>query len=123
MKGILKKIIIFVVVFICIVVVWSMVSGKKDSSESLTSSSGTVDTSLLSTEQSVVADEFLNTLINLHTITLDDAIFSDARFASLVDYTVQLTPQTVGRSNPFTPVGFTPSSTTIDTEVENTIEE
>ncbi len=123
MKGILKKIIIFVVVFICIVVVWSMVSGKKDSSESLTSSSGTVDTSLLSTEQSVVADEFLNTLINLHTITLDDAIFSDARFASLVDYTVQLTPQTVGRSNPFTPVGFTPSSTTTDTEVENTIEE
>jgi len=121
----LKKIIMFVVAFICIVVVWSIISGKKDSTDTLTSSADSVDSSLLGDGQGQVADEFLNTLIHLHTITLNDSIFSDAQFASLIDFTVQLTPQTVGRPNPFTPVGFTSTSITETDEIdtEESIEE
>jgi|JI10StandDraft_1071094.scaffolds.fasta_scaffold30699_2 hypothetical protein len=112
MKGMLKKIIIFVVVFILIVILVKVVGGKKDSGGSLTSSAEDVDTSLLGEGQSEVADEFLNTLLNLNTITLEGSVFSDPRFTSLVDYTVALTPQPLGRSNPFLPVGSTSVTTT-----------
>lgn len=117
MKGMLKKIIIFVVVFILIVIVIKMVGGDKQQDQSLTSSAVDVDTSLLGDEQSQVADEFLNTLLNLNTITLEGGIFTDPRFTALVDYTVALTPQPVGRSNPFSPVGST-TTAAVDTATD-----
>lgn len=108
----LKKVIIFVIVFILVVILIKVVGGEKDSTQSLTSSADTADSSLLGEDQSQVADEFLNTLLNLNTITLEGSVFSDPRFTSLVDYTVALTPQPLGRSNPFLPVGSTSATTT-----------
>lgn len=118
MKGMLKKIIIFVVVFILVVIVIKIVGGDKKQTQSLTSSAVDVDTSLLGDEQSQVADEFLNTLLNLNSITLEGGIFTDPRFTTLEDYTVALTPQPMGRPNPFSPVGTTTTTTVADTTVE-----
>lgn len=45
------------------------------------------------------------TLVNeLQPISFDTSIFSDARFMSLVDITTPITPETIGRLDPFAPV-------------------
>lgn len=54
---------------------------------------------------SPVSQEILLTLGSLHTITLDPALFADPLFASLVDSSTVLPPQTSGRRNPFAPIG------------------
>jgi len=48
--------------------------------------------------------ELLQRLNELKAIELDTAIFSDDRFTSRVDVVPVLTPQQVGRDNPFLPV-------------------
>lgn len=54
---------------------------------------------------SPVSQELLVTLQNLHTIKLDNSIFSDPLFQSLTSFGVTLPPENVGRRNPFLPVG------------------
>ncbi len=49
--------------------------------------------------------EFLQTLQQLRDITLDGTVFDDARFQSLVDFRQTITPEPVGRPNPFAPIG------------------
>lgn len=110
MKGMLKKIIIFVIVFILVIVAWSIISGKKDDTNRTLTSSAT-ESDLLDEDESAVADTFLNTLLDLNTLTLDDTIFGDPRFQSLVDHRVVLTPQPEGRSNPYLPTGSSTTST------------
>lgn len=55
--------------------------------------------------QSPVSQELLVSLANLHTIKLDNGIFSDPLFTSLTSFGVELPPENVGRRNPFLPVG------------------
>jgi len=55
--------------------------------------------------QSPLSQELLVTLSNLHTIRLDDSIFTDPLFQSLTSFGVELPPENVGRRNPFLPVG------------------
>ena len=54
---------------------------------------------------SPLSQEILTTLGQLHTITLNPAIFTDPVFASLSDFGVTIPPQQAGRRNPFAPVG------------------
>jgi hypothetical protein len=55
---------------------------------------------------SQVGQEFLTLLLNLKTITLNDAIFSKPAFKDLQDYTITLVPEgNEGRVNPFAPIG------------------
>ncbi len=58
-------------------------------------------TSSTSTPTSKVSRELLLTLSDLRSITLDNSIFSDAAFTSLVDFRVDIPLQPVGRQNPF----------------------
>ena len=51
-----------------------------------------------------VSQNLLVTLQNLHTIKLDDSVFSDPAFQSLTDFGVTIPPQTVGRQDPFSPL-------------------
>ncbi len=50
-------------------------------------------------------NELLLLLVNLRSITLDNALFADPAFKNLVDFGQQLVPEPVGRKNPFSPVG------------------
>jgi len=54
---------------------------------------------------SPVSQELLTVLSSLHTIRLDNSIFSSPAFQSLTSFGVELPPETVGRRNPFLPIG------------------
>lgn len=57
-------------------------------------------------EASKIGQEFVNQLLNLQAIKLDDAIFSSLAFQSLEDFTIILIqPGNEGRPNPFAPFG------------------
>lgn len=50
-------------------------------------------------------DDFVALLIDLQQIKLDTAFFTSALYASLKDFSRELTPVTPGRANPFAPIG------------------
>ena len=52
-----------------------------------------------------VERELLSTLLELRSLQLNEAIFSDPAFRSLRDFGQPLTPQPIGRNNPFAPLG------------------
>jgi hypothetical protein len=54
----------------------------------------------------VAGTEFLSLLLNVKNIKLNDAIFTDPAFNSLIDSSITLSPDgTEGRPNPFAPIG------------------
>ena len=63
-----------------------------------------------SADTSKMGAEVLTALNQLKTLKLDDSIFKDKTFVSLEDFSKPLSPEPVGRINPFSPIG-----------VENTI--
>lgn len=52
----------------------------------------------------VVGQDLIDTLVELQSVTLDDNVFTTAAFRSLTDFSVVLTPETPGRTNPFSPI-------------------
>lgn len=74
------------------------------------SSSAVVTTSDTS---SAVSTDLLRTLGSLHTIKLDQTVFTDPVFVSLSDYGVVIPPENVGRGNPFLPFTSTGTKSTI----------
>lgn len=102
---------------------------KKDSQPAglIVSAPGTVENNVsgLATDSSVDRD-FLPLLLSVKDIKLDDSIFKNTAFQSLVDSSIVLTPDnTEGRNNPFAPLGSdpviksTPTSTTIPAATNN----
>lgn len=57
------------------------------------------------TPDSAISGDLLTTLGSLHTIKLDNRIFTDPVFVSLSDYGVTLPDLPTGRRNPFAPIG------------------
>jgi flagellar capping protein FliD len=57
-----------------------------------------------------LSQNLLITLQNLHTIKLDNSIFSDPAFQSLNDFGVIIPQEAIGRRNPFEPLAGTVSS-------------
>ena len=77
--------------------------------------SGSSSSPTLSSSDSSVtlSQNLLVTLQNLHTIKLDDSIFTEPVFQSLNDFGVSIPPESVGRADPFLPLtssGLTPPS-------------
>jgi len=54
--------------------------------------------------QTAVEQELIALLLQLRSIRLDLAIFDDAKFQNLKDFSQELVPEPVGRSNPFSPL-------------------
>lgn len=92
-----KTIIGGVVVIVLAIVVYFMYFAGGSSSATLTSSDA----------NSVISQNLLVTLQNLHTIKLDDSIFTNPIFVSLTDFGVTIPPENVGRTDPFMPLGGT----------------
>lgn len=60
---------------------------------------------LISTTPAAPSEQqFLDVAAELQPISFNTAIFSDPRFAALVDLTVPVTPETQGRPDPFAPI-------------------
>lgn len=51
-------------------------------------------------------EDVLELLATLREIELDESIFEDPAFRSLVDFGQELVPEPVGRENPFAPIGI-----------------
>jgi len=52
-----------------------------------------------------IGDETLKLLTELRTLVLDEDIFADKAFQNLDDFSMELQPQSIGRNNPFAPIG------------------
>ncbi len=63
-----------------------------------------VATSPEHSEVEAVTVDLLTLLLSLKTLEIDTSIFSDDRFKSLTDFSVEVTPQPIGRANPFLPI-------------------
>lgn len=55
-------------------------------------------------EARLASDQFLRQLDEIKNVDLSDEFFVDERFRSLVDFTKPVSPQPIGRANPFAPV-------------------
>lgn len=72
--------------------------------------SGEEETPLPEEEQAQVGEDLLLLLADLKTISLDESIFEDTSFKNLKNFRVELSPEPVGRDNPFAPVSGIRSS-------------
>jgi hypothetical protein len=66
-------------------------------------SSPTSATLTASDASATLSQNLLVTLQNLHTIKLDNSIFSEPAFQSLTDFGVVIPAEAIGRRNPFLP--------------------
>ncbi len=55
--------------------------------------------------QNQIGKQLLSTLDNIKGITLDKDFVESPLFLSLQDFSIPISPQPVGRTNPFAPVG------------------
>jgi hypothetical protein len=112
-----KKIIIVILIILVVVVLFLVISKKPKEEPNLVSSSPVVpiEGATAGIVQDSVAQDFLTDLLNVKSIQLDDAIFSDPAFATLRDSTIVLVQDgNEGRPNPFAPIGsdiYTSTST------------
>lgn len=60
-------------------------------------------------EVEAVTIDLLTLLLSLKTLEIDISIFSDDRFRSLTDFSVELLQQPIGRPNPFLPLDGVPN--------------
>ena len=106
----IKNIIIFIAIGVAIALIYIFfIKPSPEDSATLISSSGapevpnpaSLDTSAIPTA------DFLNLLLNVRNIKLNNAIFSDNAFKSLRDSSIILIPDgNEGRVNPFAPIGL-----------------
>jgi len=95
-----KLLLIIVIAVIIAGVAWYGLSGSSAAPASdLTSSATTASGPAGSADQTLVS-----TLLTLRTVQLDGTIFSDPAFTSLKDFSTQIVPEPVGRSDPFAPL-------------------
>lgn len=106
----IKNILIVVVVGVVLIFVYIFfIRSTGEEKNSLVSTSGNnelIPTTNTTNQDSLATKDFLNVLLSVKSIKLDDGIFSDIAFTNLNDSNVVLTPDgTEGRPNPFAPIG------------------
>ncbi len=92
-----KNLLLFIGIVAVLFIGYSVFFGNKET-EVLTRAQAT------DTGESVVGRELLSTLLELRSITLDEKIFGDEVFRTLVDFSQPILPLPVGRENPFAPL-------------------
>jgi hypothetical protein len=69
---------------------------------------GAIDTSFATADVSdgsdLVTPDVLSILNKIRELRIDPAIFGDASYQSLVDFSIAIPPENVGRPNPFAPI-------------------
>lgn len=116
----IKNIIIFLIIVVIIAVAYFMFFGKTSAPSNTTTNSSLQSTTtgapptssvvnpnaMTSVEATKISQEFVNQLLNLQAIKLNDDIFSSLAFQSLQDFSIVLVqPGNEGRPNPFAPFG------------------
>lgn len=101
-----KYIIIVVAILVAGAAWWGLSGAGSPTSSSLLTTEG-ANTGLSPADQNLVA-----TLLQLRAVKLDGTIFTEPAFRSLQDFSTQIIPEPVGRSNPFAPITVHATSTT-----------
>jgi uncharacterized membrane protein YvbJ len=98
--------VIFIIIIIAFVIFKMFFSGTNSSNTTLvadkTNSAGVID-----------GQKILVLLNNLNKVTLDDSIFSNKIFTSLISFEKPIADQVPGRKNPFLPIGTDNSATNL----------
>jgi hypothetical protein len=102
-----KKVKIFaiVVILIAIVVLGATFMPSQAPSSSTASLGSSADIRPQTSAPSVGDNEFSVLLSSINSINIDTSIFSNPAYKALRDYPVNLGSDTVGRTNPFAPIG------------------
>ena len=104
-----KPIIITVIVVIVAVIAYFYYEGSKP----------TTDAALLQTQVDAADQEIgtqvLSLLAEINSLQIDKAFFQSPTYQSLVDHTVEIPVQNVGRDNPFAPIPGVSNPTTSGT--------
>lgn len=75
----------------------------------MSSSPSATDTGLQSNSANAVGASEIALLNQVEALRIDTTFFNDPAYKSLVDYSVAITPEAVGRPNPFAPVPGVPN--------------
>ena len=79
--------------------------GENKSEKNLSATNSAMQTTAAAgADSSSEGQEILNVLNSLKAVKMDTEFFNDKVFKSLVDFSVKLAPQPVGRFNPFSPI-------------------
>ena len=106
MSSKIKNILIFLGIGLALVVVYFLVFKKAPATPALVSTSLSPVATNTVNPTSTVGKDFLNVLLDVKNIQIDDSIFKDQAFISLNDSSILLVPDgTEGRANPFAPLG------------------
>lgn len=96
-----KKTIIAFIVILLLSGLWYFYSIGSPSDSSISSLETTSPTG--SMETSVVGSRALSLLSEVNSLKIDPDFFKGAVYKSLLDYSIEVPPQNVGRVNPFQP--------------------
>ena len=95
-----KGIIALVVALIILLLGYAYFSGSEPN-DSAINSLDTISNVDVNSEASVKGAKILTLLSQIRSLKIDTSIFKDRSFQSLVDYTVEVPPQNVGKNNLF----------------------
>lgn len=101
-----KKIKIFGILFIAIPILFFGTGSFVKGAEDLLVPEGVLDEK--------IGTDLLILLLELKTIQFNSDIFNDKAFLNLKDFSTEIQPQSVGRRNPFSPIGSDPTDGTIE---------
>lgn len=104
----LKNIIIFIAIGAALVLGYVFfIRNPADSNSLLVTTTGPADTTVPGASSDItVGQDFLNLLLNVKNIKLDESLFADKAFATLRDSSITLVQEgNEGRANPFAPIG------------------
>lgn len=104
-----KTIIIFIVIIVLSILGYFYYVGSNTVPDSnlLVEQNSTV-----SAETQLAGSRVLSLLGQVYSLNIDKSIFESVVFKSLVDYTIEIPEQNVGRLNPFAPIGNQMATTT-----------
>ncbi len=103
-----KKTFIIIIVIIAVAALiyfYNLGNSSADSASSLQESGASAETQ-------AVGSRVLSLLNQISSLKIDSSIFTSASYKSLVDYTIAIPEQNIGRPNPFAPIpGSVPAKT------------
>ncbi len=115
-KSLGKKLIFIVLIVVVLAVLYTLFIKPKAGSDSPLASTDDGTEVALSEGDAATNEAFLDTLLNLRGISLDETIFTSNEFGTLQDFTITLIqPGTHGRPNPFAPIGSDDTSVSVET--------
>ncbi|MDQ5893438.1 MAG: hypothetical protein QG640_450 [Patescibacteria group bacterium] len=104
----------FFIVIIIIILALAAYFYFKGSPDDSSVSSLEADNSPTSADAQAVGTRVLSLLNQINSLKIDSSIFDSAVYKSLVDYTITIPEQNVGRPNPFAPIsGSAPQNSTV----------